>query len=127
MKIKYTVFKEIVAKLKEQSETLNKVYASGVDLTNIVDSYEVVISHLIGTIYGKEGKETFDWWCYEKEWGSRTDITMWDADDNPVCETIEDLYEWLESGSDSDYDLPIKLTDSQKMEMLNNLFDKNLE
>jgi hypothetical protein len=127
MKIKYTVFKEIVAKLKEQSETLNKVYASGVDLTNIVDSYEVVISHLIGTIYGKEGKETFDWWCYEKEWGSRTDITMWDADDNPVCETIEDLYEWLESGGDSDYDLPIKLTDSQKMEMLNNLFDKNLE
>jgi hypothetical protein len=127
MKIKYTVFKEIVAKLKEQSETLNKVYASGVDLTNIVDSYEVVISHLIGTIYGNEGKETFDWWCYEKEWGSRTDITMWDTDDNPVCETIEDLYEWLESGGDSDYDLPIKLTDSQKMEMLNNLFDKNLE
>jgi hypothetical protein len=127
MKIKYTVFKEIVAKLKEQSETLNKVYASGVDLTNIVDAYGTVISHLIGTIYGKEGKETFDWWCYEKEWGNRTDLTMTDIDGNPVCETIEDLYEWLESGDDLDYDLPIKLTDSQKMEMLNNLFNKNLE
>ena len=123
--MKYTVFNEIVTKLKEQSDTLNKVYASGVDLTNIVDSYETVISHLIGTIYGKEGKETFDWWCYEKVWGSRTDITMEDVHGNLLCETIEDLYEWLERGDKLDYDLPIKLTDSQRTEILNNLFNKN--
>ena len=49
------------------------------------------------------------------------------TDGTTLCETIEDLYEWLENSDEQDYDLPAKLTDNEKMEILNNLFDKNQE
>jgi len=120
--MKLKVFKEIVARLKEQDEILDKTYKSGIDLTNLLEPVQAAISHLIGSIYGKEGLDTFDWWCYEKEWGTRADMTMTDKDGTELCKTIEDLHKWLEENATDDYKLPKKLTVEEGLELLKNMF-----
>lgn len=120
--MKLEVFKEIVAKLKEQDEILDKTYKAGIDLTNLLDPVQSAITHLIGSIYGKEGLETFDWWCYEKEWGTKEDMIMTDEDGNELCKTIEDLHRWLEENVTDDYKLPKRLTDEERLAVLKNMF-----
>jgi hypothetical protein len=119
--IKLEVFKRIILELKEQQEKLDKVYKAGIDLIDFTGPYESVISMLIGSIYGMEGKETFDWWCYEKNWGERTDLTMTDKDGNELCRTIEELHQYLEDNKVDDYNLPKSLTQEERTDMLNGL------
>jgi hypothetical protein len=120
--IKLEVFKEIVSKLKEQQERLDKAYKSGVDLINFVDPLESAISMLIGSIYGKEGKETFDWWCWEKEWGERMDLKMTDKDGNELCRTIEELHQYLEENRTDDYELPRAMSEEERMQIFKQLY-----
>jgi hypothetical protein len=120
--IKLEVFKEIVSKLKEQQESLDKAYKSGVDLINFVDPLESAISMLIGSIYGKEGKETFDWWCWEKEWGERMDLKMTDKDGNELCRTIEELHQYLEENRTDDYELPRAMSEEERMQIFKQLY-----
>ena len=90
--IRPEVFERIVFELKEQQEKLDKVYEAGIDLIDFTGPYESVISMLIGSIYGQEGRDTFDWWCYERDFGKRTDLKMTDKDGNELCRTIEELH-----------------------------------
>ena len=120
--MKLEVFKEIVNKLQEQDQILDRIYSAGIDITQLIDPVQSVVSHLIGSIYGKVGLDVFSWWCYEKEWGTRTDLTMTDADGKTFCNTIEELHEYMESFKESDYCLPKKLSDEERTEMLKNIF-----
>ena len=120
--IKLEVFKEIVSKLKEQQESLDKAYKSGVDLINFVDPLESAISMLIGSIYGKEGKETFDWWCWEKEWGERMDLKMTDKDGDELCRTVEELHQYLEENRTDDYELPRSMSEEERMQIFKQLY-----
>jgi hypothetical protein len=121
--IKLEVFKRIVLKLKEQGESMDKAYKAGIDLISFTGPYESVISMLIGSIYGQEGKETFDWWCYEKNFGERTDLTMTDKDGNELCRTIEELHQYLEDNKVNDYYLSKYqiMTDEERTALLNQL------
>lgn len=121
--IKLEVFKRIVLELKEQQEKLDKAYEAGIDHINFTGPYESVISMLIGSIYGQEGKETFDWWCYEKNFGERTDLTMTDKDGNELCRTIEELHQYLEDNKVNDYYLSKYeiMTDEERKDLLNQL------
>ena len=121
--IKLEVFERIVFELKEQQEKLDKAYEAGIDHINFTGSYESVISMLIGSIYGQEGKETFDWWCYEKNFGERTDLTMTDKDGNKLCRTIEELHQYLEDNKVNDYYLSKYeiMTDEERKDLLNQL------
>ena len=121
--IKLEVFKRIVLELKEQGESMDKAYKAGIDLINFTGPYESVISMLIGSIYGQEGKETFDWWCYEKDFGKRTDLTMTDKDGNELCKTIEELHQYLEENKVNDYYLSKYqiMTDEERTSLLNQL------
>ena len=121
--IRPEVFKQIVSKLKEQQEKSDKAYKAGIDLIDFTDPYASVISMLIGTIYGKEGKETFDWWCYEKDWGEQTDLTMTDKDGNELCRTIEELHQYLEENKVNDYCLSKYkiITDEERKDLLDEL------
>lgn len=121
-KINFEVFKEIIEKLESSQERCRAVNRYGIDLVNFEDELQSVISMLIGSIYGNEGLETFDWWCYEKDWGKRKDLHMTDSEGNLLCETIEDLHEWLEENSKSDYELPRKMTEEERKILLSNLF-----
>ena len=121
--MKLEIFKEVVSKLQEQDQILDRTYSAGIDITQLIDPVQSVVSHLIGSIYGKVGLDVFDWWCYEKEWGTRTDITMTDENGKTFCNTIEELHEYLESFKGSDYSLPKKLSDEERTEMLKNIFE----
>ncbi len=120
--MKLEVFKEIVGLLKEQQEKLDTAYKAGIDLINFCDPLEQVISLLIGSYYGKEGKETFNWWCYDKNWGERIDLTMTDKDGNELCRTIEELHQWLEENKTNDYELPHYMTKEEREETIKKLF-----
>lgn len=119
----YEVFLEVIRLLKEQATRIDKAYDSGIDLINFSDPVTSAVSHLIGAAYGKEGLETFQWWCYEKEWGSRAELTMTCADGKLLCETELDLYNYLEENKDDDYSLPKKLTREERIEMLKQIFE----
>jgi len=116
--MKLEVFKETINRLKEQNESIDRAYKAGIDLINFLDPIESAVSHLIGSIYGIEGKEVFDWWCYEKEWGTRKDFNMTDREGNVMCETIEDLHTWLEENASNDYILPRRLSDEEREEAI---------
>ena len=120
--MKLEVFKEIVGLLKEQQEKLDTAYKAGIDLINFCDPLEQVISLLIGSYYGKEGKETFNWWCYDKNWGERIDLTMTDKDGNELCRTIEELHQWLEENKTDDYELPHYMSTEERIETIKKLF-----
>jgi hypothetical protein len=125
--MKLEVFKEIVNKLQEQDQILDRTYKAGVDITNLLDPIHSVVSHLIGSIYGDAGMDTFSWWCYDKEWGTRADLTMTDADGKLLCNTVEELHEYLESFDEEqkkEYSLPKKLSDEERTEMMKNLWDQ---
>ena len=81
---------------------------------------------LIGSIYGREGRDTFDWWCYEKNFGERTDLKMTDKDGNELCRTIEELHQYLEDNKVNDYYLSKyqtipTMTDEERTALLNQL------
>jgi len=119
------VFKEVVRLLKEHEENVNAAYKAKVDLINFCDSVSTVVGHLIGSLYGKEGKETFDWWCYEKEWGTRKDLEMRNHDGDLLCDTIEDLHQWLEDTAVWDYELPHKMTTEEREQLFKQIFNIN--
>lgn len=120
--MKLEVFKKIIELLKKHQSKIDAAYKAEIDLINFCDPLEQVISLLIGSYYGKEGKETFDWWCYEKNWGERTDLTMTDKDGNELCRTIEELHQWLEENKTDDYNLPYQMTDEERTIYLNGIF-----
>lgn len=121
--IKLEVFERIVFELKEQQEKLDKAYEAGIDHINFTGPYESVISMLIGSIYGQEGRDTFDWWCYEKNFGERTDLKMTDKDENELCRTIEELHQYLEENKVNDYYLSKYqiMTDEERKDLLDKL------
>ena len=120
----FEVFEKIISLLKEHEEKSLALYKLGIDLANTNDSLQEVISHLIASIYGLEGKDTFDWWCYEKDWGTREDLTMTNHKGEELCKTIHDLWEYLEqeSLSKEEYNLPKKLTEEERLQMFKNIF-----
>ena len=117
------VFKEVVRLLKSQSDRDSAIYGMGVDLSEFESPLQFVITHLIGSIYGMEGKDVFDWWCYDKEWGPKTELEMTDTEGNLMCETIEDLHQYLEDSIVLDYELPKVYTDEERLNVLKKFFE----
>lgn len=116
----YERFCKIVLGLQKEDRTIKNLYDNGVDLINFVDTYHSIINELIKEVYGEEGYEWFSWFCYESEFGQRDwskgdtyrmkeDGTSelvhkdgevrygaYDKDGEPICYSIESLYEYLE-------------------------------
>ena len=120
--MKLTVFKEVVRLLQVQDEKESAFSKLGLDTMNLNEEVDTVVVLLIGALYGESGKETFLWWCYEKEWGTREDLTMTDVDGTELCKTIEELWQYLEDNIKDDYDLSVKMTDEEQLEFLETVF-----
>jgi len=117
------VFKEVIRLLKEQNDSIVIAYKAGVDLVNFFDPVSTAVSHMIGALYGIEGRETFEWWCYEKEWGTRKDLNMTDIDGKVLCETIEDLFEYLKENAKDDYEIKKALSLEERMKVFKQIFE----
>jgi len=122
--MKLEVFKKIVKLLQLNNKKISKLYALGMDITNITDELEQVVSHLIGAIYGKDGLETFEWWCYEKEWGTNKKLEMTSIDSQLLCDTIEDLHKYLEDNIQNDYDIKSPISEKERIKMFHSFFNQ---
>lgn len=94
--MKFETFESIVNTLKEQDEIISKLYELNVDLIEFIDPHRFVISTLLEEFYGEEGLEMFHWFCYDKDYGKRTDLTAYDVDGTLVCQDVKGLWEYLE-------------------------------
>ena len=123
--MKYEVFVEVVNLLKGYKEKEDTVYKCGLDLYDFTEQLQSAITILIGSIYGESGLDTFNWWCYEKEWGTREDLTMTDPDGNQLCRTIEELHDYLEENKIDDYQIKKPISPEEREEILKALMKFN--
>ena len=121
----FEVFSHIVEQLQLIQEKNRALYKLDVDITNYTDPIHSIISHLLGVIYGQEGLDTFEWWCYEKDFGHREDLTMTNSKGDELCKTIHDLWVYLEHDAlnKEEYNLPKKLTEEERLQMFKNIFE----
>ena len=123
--MKLEVFKEILKKIQEQEEKINAAYKLEIDLTNFADSYTYIISLLINTYYGKEGKEWISWYLYERNPKDKNSAT--DKNGKPICYDDESLWREVEQcrkKNKKEYSLPIPLTTEHKQQIIEAMFKK---
>lgn len=121
--MEFRTFESIIQLLKDHSKKTSDLYTLGIDLIQYAEPLEIVISHLIGTIYGQEGKEWFEWWCYDKNWGENKELTAHDEHGNRICETIEEIWKYLEEIKVADYTLPKELTTEERLNIIKTIFE----
>jgi len=116
----YERFLKITLSLQKQDRVLSNLNSNGVDLTDFIDPYSNIINELITEIYGEEGVDWFNWFCWEsdfgqKDWSKGDTYKMnkdgtselihkdgevrfgaYDKDNNPICYSHESLWEYLE-------------------------------
>ncbi len=126
--MKYEVFENILMNIIKTNETDRKFYDLGLDMTNVVDEYNKIISTLLSAHYSDEGSEWIDWFLYERESMSGEILTATDKDGNNICYDMKSLWEYVEkirlSKDFVEYELKIPMSDEEKMKMLEQLFTK---
>ena len=118
--MKLEVFTEILNKLRKQSDKEHALYVLDVDVSNLSDDYMSVINILLEIYYGKEGADWIAWYLWERDpLGSIDQAT---DDGKPICYDIKSLWEEVEQcklDNKTEYELPVKLTDEERQEILN--------
>jgi hypothetical protein len=94
--MKYNDFSKIVDLLHEESKRVSLIYDEGLDLINFLDPYYQIVHILIQEIYGKEGLDNFQWFCYENKFG-QGDLKATDVDGNKILYDVRSLWWYLES------------------------------
>lgn len=120
------VFKHILEHIKKKDDTISLLYPY-VDLTNITEGYEQIISTLFKCYFGKEGYDWISWFLYEKQ--GREDMRAWDKDGNEICRNEDELWDLCEEArlTKSEYTIPVPMTDEERLEFINQCFTKNYE
>ncbi len=86
----------MVLLLRKNQEMVTAFSKLNLDITELQDKLHKVISFCVQEIYGKDGLETFEWWCYDKNWGNRDDLKMYDGEKKEIpSKTIKDLHSFL--------------------------------
>jgi len=77
------------------NKKIRDAYRLGIDLTEFTESAQEVVNTLLKHVFDEHQYETISWWMYEKDFGRRENLQMWDADGNEVCRTVEELHQFL--------------------------------
>jgi len=77
------------------NKKIRDAYRLGIDLTEFTESAQEVVNTLLKHVFDEHQYETLSWWMYEKDFGRRVDLQMWDADGSEVCRTVEELHQFL--------------------------------
>jgi hypothetical protein len=77
------------------NERTREAYKLGIDLTEFREIAQQVIDLLLKHVLNEDQYECLSWWMYEKDFGRREDLQMWDKDGREVCRTIEELHQFL--------------------------------
>ena len=118
--MKLEVFTEILNKLRKQSDKEHALYVLDIDTINFSDNYTSVINILLEIYYGKEGSDWIYWYLYERDPVGTIDQATTN-DGKPICYDIKSLWEEVEQcrlDNTKEYELPIRLTDEEKLKVL---------
>ena len=77
------------------NKKIRDAYRLGIDLTEFTESAQEVVNTLLKHVFDEHQYETLSWWMYEKDFGRRVDLQMWDKDGSEVCRTVEELHQFL--------------------------------
>jgi hypothetical protein len=119
--MKLEVFTEILNRLRKQSDKEHALYVLDIDTINFSDNYTSVINILLEVYYGKEGTDWIYWYLYERDPVGTIDQAT-DKDGNAICYDDKSLWEEVEQcrlENNDEYELPVKLTDEERQEVLN--------
>lgn len=70
-----------------------EAYKLGIDLTEFRESAQEVIDLLLKHVFNEHQYECLSWWMYEKDFGRREQLQMWDKDGEEVCRTVDELHQ----------------------------------
>jgi len=118
--MKLEVFTEILNRLRKQSDKEHALYVLDIDTINFSDNYTSVINILLEIYYGKDGADWISWYLYERDPLGTIDQAT--NDGLPICYDIQSLWEEVERcrlDNTKEYELPVRLTDEEKLEVLN--------
>lgn len=93
-KLPFETFEKIVNELDGITTRTADLYRLGVDVANYENPFWTIQNLFLKGLYG-EKVEWFFWFCYENDFG-RAGLEAWDADKNPICRTVRELWELLE-------------------------------
>ena len=119
--MKLEVFTEILSKLRKQSDKEHALYVLDIDTINFSDNYTSVINILLEVYYGKDGADWIGWYLWERDPLGTIDQASTN-DGKPICYDIQSLWEEVEQcrlNNTKEYELPVRLTDEEKLEVLN--------
>ena len=94
--MKYEDFLFVGLQLQKQDKVINKLNELNMDVMDLVDPYYMIIDRLMKEVYGEEGADWFNWFCFENDFGTKG-LEAWDANENPICYSWESLWECLEN------------------------------
>ena len=127
--MKLEVFTEILNRLRKQSDKEHALYELDIDTINFSDNYTSVIEILCQVYYGKEGADWISWYLWERdEDGDQYQAT--DKDGNAICYDDKSLWEEVEQcrlDNTKEYELPVRLTDEEKLEVLKIMWQKKCD
>jgi hypothetical protein len=118
--MKLEVFTEVLNRLRKQSDKQDVLYELDIDLINYSDDYTSIINILLEVYYGKEGTDWIYWYLWERDPVGTIDQATTN-DGKPICYDIKSLWEEVEQcrlDNKDEYELPIGLTDEEKLEFL---------
>jgi hypothetical protein len=118
--MKLEVFTEVLNRLRKQSDKQDVLYELDIDLINYSDDYTSIINILLEVYYGKEGTDWIYWYLYERDPVGTIDQATTN-DGKPICYDVKSLWEEVEQcrlDNKDEYELPIGLTDEEKLEFL---------
>jgi hypothetical protein len=118
--MKLEVFTEILNRLRKQSDKEHALYVLDIDTINFSDNYTSVINILLEVYYGKDGADWISWYLWERDPVGTIDQAT-TSDGKPICYDIQSLWEEVEQcrlDNTKEYELPVTLTDEQKLEVL---------
>lgn len=95
--MKFETFESIIVRLKYYSEREGELESLGVNTYELSSTLKSIIFDLIKEEYGPEGLDWWEWFCYERNFGERTDLTAYDNTLGiPICETVTTLWAYME-------------------------------
>ena len=119
--MKLEVFTEVLNRLRKQSDKQDVLYELDIDLINFSDDHASVINILLEVYYGKDGADWISWYLWDRDpLGTIDQATT--NDGTPICYDVKSLWEEVEQcrlDNTKEYELPVKLTDEEREEILN--------
>jgi hypothetical protein len=114
------VFKHLLEKIESNNKTVDEFYQK-LDLTNITDDYNQVITILFKCYYGDEAEDWISWFLYERD--EEKGLLAW-QDGKEICRNVEELWEICEElkKTKTEYSIPQPMSDEERIKMLETIF-----